>query len=487
MKEERFAEANFDQRKSRAGQELTQIRHEQTLDYFRAKARELDVMTQGLADRLRLLQGQWTRIQDARDPNLGPAIDRYLSEIREIHSIFLMLEKKASALKQRDGFDLETRLQTQLAAIQERDPAKWKKLYDVLKTEVGSGVLRGSQKTYTFQELVDFISRAKQDPSALRFLTNAGGLHETVLRFLKTDQTEHSRFEQTVGGQELTSFFRFVQKYRNRIYAEAKSGKMYGDIFYDLYYTEDLDRSIFRDGDPKTEHIKRVYEKQAADVMNYFLEISRKYMHGKHPPISPSISSMRDGWIYFKLNGGAKVDREPNGGRIYLNVKPEYLPAFYKEALPRFYRAGVAVDAKISQKANAEDLNRLDKMILYFKETDEQKILAVVSELYQSHPEYFLDGTPHFTKPLRNVEGKPMKGVSFGEQPHFGGVLSFGEIRAKILGEVFSVMEKNRIEPDDPRVQILFEHACKRFDIDPVSPAFNLGAGSFRLIRNQSA
>lgn len=92
--------------------------------------------------------------------------------------------------RERGGDTVETRLQTALSAIQPSDPNKWRLLHDALQSIVGDGVLRGSRHAYTFQEIFDQIGAAKRDPDQLRFITGAGGLHETVQAFLNADDAQ---------------------------------------------------------------------------------------------------------------------------------------------------------------------------------------------------------------------------------------------------------------------------------------------------------
>jgi len=217
-----------------------------------------------------------------------------------------------------------------------------------------------------------------------------------------------------------------------------------------------------------------------------FLALSQKYQHDAVPAVSPGLKSIDNGWVYFKLNGGAN----PNGkrGRLYLNIRAEQLAKFYENALPVLQKSKLRVDAKIAQTANPEDVNRYDEMVIYFNGEDEAAMVSAMEQLYAQNAQIFLDGSPKFTVSLKDGRGKAMTGVAFGEEPRPDqGGKSFGDIRSKILAEIYSAAKKGNYPVSDQRAQRDFQVACQKFGVDGISPAFNSGQESFRLIKNRNS
>lgn len=283
--------------------------------------------------------------------------------------------------------------------------------------------------------------------------------------------------------QLLSSFEKFVSQHSDLIARELKAGKDLAGVFYDNFYTEDIDRQLYKKGDPKYEAMRRAYEPEARRVLDKFLTLSEKYKKDAVPPISPGRNSIDNGWVYFKLNGGANPKEKR--GRLYLNIQPENLAQFYENSLPVLQRGGLRVDAKISQNANPEDVNRYDKMVIYFNEADEAAMMSAMEQLYSQSPQIFMEGSPKFTVPLADSRGESMAGVSFGEEPGKAQRgQSFGDIRSKILADIYTSVQKDGYSVSEGRAQNDFQTACRKYGVDEDNPAFNTDQG-FGMIKNQ--
>lgn len=282
----------------------------------------------------------------------------------------------------------------------------------------------------------------------------------------------------------LKSFEDFVAKHPDIIARELKQGKDLAGIFYDNFYTEDVDNRLYKQGDPAYEAMRKTYQQEAKKVVDRFLILSQKYQHDTVPAISPGQKSIENGWVYFKLNGGANPSAKR--GRLYLNIKPEQLVKFYENALPTLQKSNLRVDAKIAQTANPEDVNRYDKMVIYFNEEDETAMASAIEQLYTQNSQIFVDGSPKCATALMDRGEKSMTGVSFGEEPGPDqGGKSFGDIRSKILAEVYSATKKENYQVSDQRAQRDFQIACQKFGVDSNNPAFNAGQESFKLMRRR--
>ncbi|MEK7131637.1 MAG: T3SS effector HopA1 family protein [Patescibacteria group bacterium] len=282
----------------------------------------------------------------------------------------------------------------------------------------------------------------------------------------------------------LKSFEDFVTKHPDIITRELKQGKDLAGIFYDNFYTEDVDNRLYKQGEPVYETMRKTYQQEAKRVVDRFLVLSQKYQHDAVPAISPGQKSIENGWVYFKLNGGANPSAKR--GRLYLNIRPEQLVKFYENALPTLQKSNLRVDAKIAQTANPEDVNRYDKMVIYFNEEDEAIMASAMEQLYTQNSQIFVDGSPKCTTSLADSKGKSMTGVNFGEEPGPDqGGKSFGDIRSKILAEVYSAAKRGNYQVSDQRAQRDFQMACQKFGVDSDNPAFNAGRESFKQMRKQ--
>lgn len=287
---------------------------------------------------------------------------------------------------------------------------------------------------------------------------------------------------------ELSAFGKFVGNNRKLIEDGLRQGRSLEDIFYDLYYSADASLQVYRQGDGNFERTKIRYETEASEVLHKFLALSQKYKTMEVPPISPGKKSIEKGCVYFKVNGG--IEHGKKTGRLYLNIRPEFLPKFYEEALTAFFRGRVRIEAKISQKGAPQDFNRYDKMVIYFNEESERSVIRIMQDLYRQNNQIFLDSAPRLTSPIVDREGNFMKGVGFGEEPAGNGNQgSFGNVRAKILSEVYRAAQRENFSLDDPQAQRVFEDSCRKYGVDPQNPAFNANPGpqSFPFLRTMSS
>ena len=165
--------------------------------------------------------------------------------------------------------------------------------------------------------------------------------------------------------------------------------------------------------------------------------------------------------------------KEGKEGRIYLNLKPKEVSSFFSKAVEAFQSAGLHIRTKIPREGNAETFNRFDKMVVYFSEKEEEKVVEVLENLYNQ--DAFDEDTPAFTGEIRDKKGEVMRGIGFGEKPSIPHV-SFGQIRSRILSVVYRQAKDSGLEVYDPEFDFKkhFQEACKKHNVNPDNPAFNL-------------
>lgn len=163
----------------------------------------------------------------------------------------------------------------------------------------------------------------------------------------------------------------------------------------------------------------------------------------------------------------------PDGGRIYINPKPHTMDVvFYELAKLMNSQPDVPFDAKVMGHGSmvVSDLNRGDKMVLYFNPKDQAVILKVVQELYRKvSPQVFDKITPVFAMKLLDESGQIMEGISFGQEPSgdLEAAFTFNNLRETTLYNL-----KNSLNAPDFEDQ--FKGQLQKYRVDPAFPAFNL-------------
>jgi len=304
-------------------------------------------------------------------------------------------------------------------------------------------------------------------------------IDETRIRVFRAEPLGHNT------DRDLDKLLAFGYKHSQEFAEAAKKGhKALADFIYDKFYSEDFDNRTYSDN-ADFSNLKRSYDSKAKELLDNFLVLSEKYI--KNPqlypirPVEPSPSMIEKGWVYFKFNGGR--NRETALGRFYLNIKPENLVEFYKEAVVALQKKGLSFDAKIAKEGSLDDFNRNDKMVIYFNEKDETIMLRELEELYKKHKPAFLSEKPRLSAQIVDPHGLPMDGVSFGEEPTNQGGASFGAIRADILASVYEDAASKRYAFDSPEMIEAFRKKCSDKGVDATNTGFNAKQGTFPLIR----
>jgi FHA domain-containing protein/type III HopA1-like effector protein len=186
------------------------------------------------------------------------------------------------------------------------------------------------------------------------------------------------------------------------------------------------------------------------------------------------IHAMPDGYWFFGglIGGGERFE-----GRIYLSLRRRHAEAIFR------YLSGVIDPAVISDggriqykiAGNPEGYSRSDSGVIYFHARNQRAVYRAVREMHRAHPEFFKEGNPHFTMPLKDEFGRELAGLSFGEHPKTKG-LSFGSLRTEAMTTAVRVARAlmgTSEPPDWPEIVQMCAYFLKRAGVDIENPAFN--------------
>lgn len=281
--------------------------------------------------------------------------------------------------------------------------------------------------------------------------------------------------------KDMRDFFDFVKT--PTIQNELAQGKKLSDIIYDRFYSEDQAYLKYKESDPRYQALKPNFDRTMTQVEDWCRQTQAwADQQGDRLGFLVQENQLRNGWMYLKTHGG--IDTSQPIGRVYINIKPGAAPDFFMWAAEQGYKEGVRTDIKMPREASIDDFNRPDKIVMYFNEADQGKILELLKTYYREKQATFDEGTPRFTAELA-------KGIGFAEQP-MNQSKSFGEVRSEILADMYAAAQAASMSLEDRNFQpaARFITACEKHGVDPENPAFNDsrdGAGRFQIIREQTS
>lgn len=295
---------------------------------------------------------------------------------------------------------------------------------------------------------------------------------------------------------ELNQFFEFSKRHQQLIQEQLAAGKSLTDIIYKNFCMTDIDNPTYSEDEPDIGKRIKDYT-YSRNVVKYSLLGKEK---GRTPNIEPVDHSL--GYLDWEVNGGlqSKWQDSDKIGRLYFNVDISRLAQAYVILVGALAHSDTPIHARlktpepmISGIENVPILNRFDKIVLYFEESESEAVYeAAEDHLYLAAQQFFLDGTPRFSAPLVNKDGQVMRGISFGQEPTLeaseNGDRSFSNIRAGILAEVLGETQQDpTVQADEVKLAQVFFAACKKNDVDPNHPAFNTKSDQFQFIRSKVA
>lgn len=272
----------------------------------------------------------------------------------------------------------------------------------------------------------------------------------------------------------IAEFREYIKKHHKEIEKAVKEGRNLADIFNHNFYNANSDNPKYQADDPSVQRLINEYSLQ--------IDAIKKYLSSENQESKNLRVWENQYWLYCNTNGGYRVNQAASYGRFYFNLKPEYVGQIFSQTAEAFRDAGLQAQMKIPLKGCLKALNRLDKMVIYFAAEQEEKLLQIVENLYQTHQYAFDDtGIPRFTAEVRDQQGRKMTGVGFGEEPLFTEFRdkSFGNIRSRILADVYMDSKNSHwsITKSNADFELAFYKACLKYLVDPQNPAFNLRKG----------
>ncbi len=303
-------------------------------------------------------------------------------------------------------------------------------------------------------------------------------LNSTNGTILQSEESKQSREEQieTIEDspekkQAIEDFYEYVENHQQEIEDELYKGKGLVGLFYRDFYNRNIDNLKYQENNSEVEKLEKEYFKSVKLAKD---NLEKKEKEGENlMPKAPGH------WFSCSTNKG--IYEQAGIGRFYLNLNPEYVGQVFEQAVEEFKNEGLNSQMKIPLRGSAKEFNRLDKMVIYFNSEEEEQALQIIENLYNNNTKAFDDsGTPQFTAEVKSKKGENMVGVGFGEEPslHYNsfGSESFGNIRAKILQEVYITATNFRLSVLDENFdfETYFCKACKENGVDPQNPAFNL-------------
>ncbi|QQS61252.1 MAG: FHA domain-containing protein [Candidatus Moraniibacteriota bacterium] len=329
----------------------------------------------------------------------------------------------------------------------------------------------GRNNAFRFQ-FPDTVSRAHlrielRDEKLL--IEDVGSMNGTTLQVERPRRLNKEQIEIQKSSSEkelaIEKFFEFTKKHELEIERDLQQGRDLDELFYHDFYNKNIDNPRYKENDATVQRWAWEYSTQIKKMRENLKEESQK---GKGVMIGDN-----GYWLYCNVNGGFR--NQSSLGRLYFNLKPEYVKQIFSKTVEAFHESGLHSQMKIPLYGNAKAFNRFDKMVIYFDAEEEQKVLQILENLHKNNIEGFDEtGVPRFTVEVKNQRNEKMLGVGFAEEPLFRNE-SFGTIRTKILAEVFMEARNFRHAMTDPNFNFdsVFSRVCLKYQVDPQNPAFN--------------
>lgn len=185
------------------------------------------------------------------------------------------------------------------------------------------------------------------------------------------------------------------------------------------------------------------------------------------------------GGFFWAFSKQSKLPEGIHGdhGRIYLNLLPQQGHRVFWELARLLNDTQIPFQLKMLDYDGSQDilnLNRADKMVLYFDVAHQADVLTTVRNLYETaRPASFEEATPKLAARLKDKNGSLMKGVAFGQDPDEsidGTEISFNNLREGIINSVHNIYH---VPIDSTDFELKARGEFREFKIDPQNPAFN--------------
>ncbi len=165
------------------------------------------------------------------------------------------------------------------------------------------------------------------------------------------------------------------------------------------------------------------------------------------------------------FNGEEKTDDEigpPISGRLYFCPSVENMQNLVKGIIESHLSQGVDLVCKI-----AKNMNRNDRIVIYLTGNFDEEV-SLIKEIQNDSPELFAGCRKN--KLWCDIDG--FENVYYGEDPQ-NKAFSYGEDRARIIGEIFALQKENLIDPDDEEeLKKIYQLECLKRYVNPFNWGF---------------
>jgi hypothetical protein len=263
----------------------------------------------------------------------------------------------------------------------------------------------------------------------------------------------------------LSDFKEFIIKHQKILDSQLKSNQELWKYFYDNFYARDIDNLKYKENTPEFDLLQDQFFDKLFPLEERLEECSEYKGKFKHLKEFRNVQILdKRYWLHVGIN---KIPKEAKIGKFYLNLKLEKIIDFFEEFIKKADSPNLALEAKIPRLP----INRFDKMVVHFSIDDREKILNLISQLYE--PSYFEEGIPVFAENVKDEKGEVLKGVGFGEEPFIKNE-TFGSIRCKILEDIYKEFINSKKSISEFDFKSSFIKICQNYKVNPEKPAYNL-------------
>jgi hypothetical protein len=250
------------------------------------------------------------------------------------------------------------------------------------------------------------------------------------------------------------------------------------DYIYSKFYANPAEKK-YKDGDEDTEKTKDIVFNKQKKLMQFT----------GNPNRGDNMRFKQDGSSWYFCNTHKGIRGDSDIGRVYINIKPEYMHDFFLLTSRVFENKGLSMQSKVAWIRDARSFNRPDKMLIYFNPDQENESIKLIEELYKNNKSLFEKNIPPFVGKIKDSQGNEMFGVGAAEDPGKANE-SFGTVRCMVLAQLVEKAQSLNMGLDDPRFNFrgYFNQYCIKNNVDPRNPALNLRSNTnktFKELRNR--
>lgn len=167
------------------------------------------------------------------------------------------------------------------------------------------------------------------------------------------------------------------------------------------------------------------------------------------------------GFEHIRLfNGSEKTDDEISpliSDRLYICPSAENMQSMIERLVESHSSRGVDLICKI-----AKDMSRNDRIVIYLTDNFDEE-LSLIRDIQNDFPELFAGCRKN--KLWCDIDG--IENVYYGEEPQ-NKAYSYGEDRAIIIGEIFTLQKENLVDlNDEEQLERVYQLECLKRRVNP--------------------